>query len=222
MAAPFCREGTFTANAGVRRRRVCHIEAASAASAARALARRAKRPMMARRLSEMVRADSKQDSDRPHFYSQFWIDVALGKPTAATITTPAEDEVEEEDDELSFAAPHAEVKPETRAKASKATEKKPDTGRSTLTSLADLANIDMLMKNSAAMDDTMMPDISAGMSAVEAPSAGVVDFTEAEAPADTEDFAYDEDDDDEEGDDWGGSRRKKPGKNKRREPHREF
>jgi hypothetical protein len=177
--------------------------------------------MMARRLSEMVRADSKQDSDRPHFYSQFWIDVALGKPTAAAITTLAEDEVEEED-ELSFAAPQAEVKPETRAKASKATEKKPDTGRSTLTSLADLANIDMLMKNSAAMDDTMMPDISAGMSAAEAPSAGGVDITEAEAPADAEDFEYNEDEDEEEGDDWGGSRRKKPGKSKRRETHREF
>ncbi|HEX8981570.1 MAG TPA: hypothetical protein VF792_02270 [Ktedonobacterales bacterium] len=170
----------------------------------------------------MVRADNKQDSDRPHFYSQYWIDVAMGKPTAAAVTAPVEEEIEDEDD-FAFAAPQAEVKPDTRSKASKVTEKKADTGHSTLTSLADLANIDMLMKNSAEMDDTMMPDITAGLGAAATPSVGDLDYDtsdeEATASAD-EEFAYE--DEDEEDEDWGNSRRKKPGKSKRREPHRDF
>ncbi len=170
----------------------------------------------------MVRADSKQDSDRPHFYSQYWIDVAMGKPTAAAVSAPAEDEIEEED-EFAFAAPQAEVKPDTRSKAAKGADKKVDTGHSTLTSLADLANIDMLMKNSAEMDDTMMPDITAGLGADEAPGIGDLDYDtsdeEATASADDE-FAYE--DEDEEDEDWGNSRRKKPGKSKRREQHRDF
>jgi hypothetical protein len=176
----------------------------------------------------MVRADSKQDSDRPHFYSQYWIDVALGKPSVAAVAAPAETEIEDEDDdEMAFAAP----KPEARPKPSKLVEKKPDTSRSTLTSLADLANIDMLMKNSAAMDDTEMPDITASISDVEAPSVAGLDYdVETDAAANTpetatasqdEDFYDFDEEEDEEGDDWGGSRRKKPGKQKRRE-HRDF
>jgi hypothetical protein len=177
----------------------------------------------------MVRADSKQDSDRPHFYSQYWIDVAMGKPGVSAEASPAEAVLEDEDDELEFAAPV----PEARPKPSKPVEKKPDTSRSTLTSLADLANIDMLMKNSAAMDDTVTPDITASISEEEAPSVAALDYdVETDAAADTpetatasqdEDFYDFDEDEDEEGDDWGGSRRKKPGKpTKRREQHRDF
>ncbi len=177
----------------------------------------------------MVRADNKQDSDRPHFYSQYWIDVALGKSGATPTAALDEDEMDlDDEDDLVFAAP----KPEARPKPPKPVEKKPDTSRSTLTSLADLANIDQLMKNSAAMDDSMMPDITASISEAEPPSVTDIDFDletqgeaaetpEAASASEGEDaFDYDEDED-EEGDDWGGSRRKKPGKPKRRE-HRDF
>src|SRR5579859_2847425 len=102
----------------------------------------------------MVRADSKQDSDRPHFYSQFWIDVAQGKTSVPDAGAPSVAE-EEDIDDISFAGALPEI---SKPKASKPAEKKPEPGRSTLTSLADLANIDMLMKNSTAMDDTTMPD----------------------------------------------------------------
>ncbi len=175
----------------------------------------------------MVRADSKQDSDRPHLYSQDWIDVALGKPSVAAVSAPSEVE-DEEEDELAFAAPKAEAKP----KPSKPVEKKPEVGRSTLTSLADLANIDMLMKNSAAMDDTMMPDITASISEEEAPSVAGLDYDiETDAAAETpetalssqdEDFYDFDEEEDEEGEDWGGSRRKKPGKPTKRREHRDF
>ena len=176
----------------------------------------------------MVRADSKQDSDRPHFYSQFWIDVAQGKSGASVVEAPGEAE-EEEIEEADFAATLPEI---SKPKPSKPAEKKPEPGRSTLTSFADLANIDMLMKNSAAMDDTMMPDITASISETEAPSVAGLDYdVETDAAAETpetalssqdEDFYdYDEEEDSEE-EDWGGSRRKKPGKSKRREQHRDF
>ncbi|HET9111232.1 MAG TPA: hypothetical protein VFN78_10445 [Ktedonobacterales bacterium] len=175
----------------------------------------------------MVRADSKQDSDRPHFYSQYWIDVAMGKPSAAAVSAPVEVE-EEEEDELGFAPA-----PEVRPKQSKVVEKKPEPSRSTLTSLADLANIEMLMKNSAAMDDSVTPDITAPITEGLPPSVPGLDYdvetdSAAESPetalaSQDEDFYdFDEEEDDED-EDWGSSRRKKSGgKPKRRETHRDF
>ncbi|HEU5345825.1 MAG TPA: hypothetical protein VFU60_15870 [Ktedonobacterales bacterium] len=177
----------------------------------------------------MVRADNKPDINGPHYYSQYWIDVAMGKPSAAAVAaTPASLEADEEDeDELDFAPKAA----EPQSKASKPVEKKPDTSRSTLTSLADLANIDMLMRNSAEMDDTVTPDITAGIGEHLPPSVPGLDYdVETDSAADEpetatasqdEDFSdYDEEEDEDE--DWGASRRRKPGKTKRRETHHDF
>lgn len=179
----------------------------------------------------MVRADNKPESDRPHFYSQYWIDVAMGKPSAVALPpTEVEDEVEDED-ELAFAAPKAEARP----KPNKPVEKKPDTSRSTLTSFADLANIDMLMKNSAAMDDTVTPDITAPITEGLPPSVPGLDYdVETDSAADTpetalsaedEDFYDFDEEEDEDDEDWGGSRRKKGGKPRQRrdqQQHRDF
>ena len=177
----------------------------------------------------MVRADNKPDINGPHYYSQYWIDVAMGKPSAAAVAaTPASLEADEEDeDELDFAPKAA----EPQSKASKPVEKKPATSRSTLTSLADLANIDMLMRNSAEMDDTVTPDITAGIGEHLPPSVPGLDYdVETDSAADEpetatasqdEDFSdYDEEEDEDE--DWGASRRRKPGKTKRRETHHDF
>jgi hypothetical protein len=160
-----------------------------------------------------LRSTGGQDSDRPHFYSQFWIDVAMGKsspslPEAATV------EVDEDglEPELLEVAP----KPEPKAKATKPAEKKPE-ARPTITSLADLANIDMLMKSSAAMEDDEAPDISAGLSA--APNPDVTFDMDANTVS-ASDIADEEEafDEEEEDDEWGGGRRKpKPGKTKRHE-----
>jgi hypothetical protein len=177
----------------------------------------------------MVRADSKPDSDRPHYYSQYWIDVAMGKPAAAAVTAPAAADLEdEEDDELAFAAPKVEPQP----KASKPAEKKPDAGRQPLTSFADLANIEELMRSSAEMDDTVTPDITAGIGEHLPPSVPGLDYDvetdsaanepeTATASQDENFYDYDEEED-EEDEDWGASRRKKPGKNKRHEPHHDY
>src|SRR5215469_8581431 len=97
-----------------------------------------------------IRSDGRQDSDRPHFYSQYWIDVATGKQSS--VPTPETPAVEEDEDDLEAEILALAPKPEPKPKAPKPAEKKPE-ARPTITSLADLANIDMLMKSSAAMDD---------------------------------------------------------------------
>jgi hypothetical protein len=168
----------------------------------------------------MVRADNKQDSDQPHFYSQYWIDVASGKPSASLSSAPIEVEEEEDLDDLSFAQPEIVTKP----KVSKPVEKKPDVAHSTLTSLADLANIDLLMKNSAEMDDTMMPDITAGLGETAGADTGFdlpPEVAEEPAEAATPEDEFPFEDEEEEDDEWGGARRKKGSKPKRRE-HREY
>lgn len=172
-----------------------------------------------------IRTDSRQDSDRPHYYSQFWIDVAMGKQSPTLPESPAIVEEEEEEDleaEILAIAPKPEPKPEPKAKAPKPAEKKPE-ARPTITSLADLANIDMLMRSSAAMDEDEAPDISAGLGAAAGPDITLdvvsgADTTPSEAEAIPEGFEEEEEEDDE----WGGGRRKpKPGKAKRHE-RREF
>lgn len=156
--------------------------------------------------------------------------MATGKASIPTETAAiAEPEVEADTDDesdLIIAAP----KPEVKAKASKPVEKKPEVGRSTLTSLADLANIDELMRSSAEMDETMSPDITGSIQHDHPPSVAGLDYdVETDAPADEpagafatqdEDFEdYDEEEDDE---DWGGARRKPKAGKRRREPKRDF
>src|SRR5690348_5119995 len=111
----------------------------------------------------MVRQHPAADGDRPHYYSQYWINVALGKPTGAAaeseeiglISPTALLETLEAEPELPPPPPIA--RPEPVKPAKKAPEKKPEPAR--LSSLADLANIEELMKSSAAMDDDVVPDI---------------------------------------------------------------
>ncbi len=168
-----------------------------------------------------IRTDSRQDSDRPHYYSQFWIDVAMGKqsPALPEASEAAEEEEEGLEPDILAVAP----KPEPK-KAAKPAEKKPE-ARPTITSLADLANIDMLMRSSAAMGDDEAPDIAAGLGAEAGPDI-TLDVVNDASPADEEE-ASDEEfggefEEEEEEDEWGGARRKsKPGKAKRHE-RREF
>lgn len=175
----------------------------------------------------MTRKDVTQDIDRPHYYSQFWIDVAQGKRdvTAGRVAdaeTEVEDIEEEQDRDFEPTPVVAKAPPKPKP-VSKAPEKKPEPARPTITSLADLANIDLLMKSSAEMDTDEVPDIESGAiddlgplgaeSAVETPAAPDIEYPEVEeetlSPADEEesfdeDLDYDEDED-EEG--WSSSRK---------------
>ena len=188
----------------------------------------------------MTRKDVTQDIDRPHYYSQFWIDVAQGKrDVTAGRVADAEtdvDDIEDEQDhdfEPAPAVARAPVKPKP---ASKAPEKKPEPTRPTITSLADLANIDLLMKSSAEMENDEVPDIESGaiddlgplgqQSAVETPAAAPeIDYPEVEdetPESAQEDGDLDDDldsDEDEEEEGWGGPR--KPSKQQKQQRRRE-
>jgi hypothetical protein len=184
----------------------------------------------------MIRKDFSQDADRPHYYSQFWVDVAAGRrEIGGPRTATAEPEVEDEEDVPDFlAAPQAsaeeveEIAPAAKPRAAKAKPepKRQEPARSALTSLADLANIDLMMKNSAAMDDDTVPDIEGARG----DTAIVTDFdpsalaTEEETPAE-EALEFTPEDFDEE-DEWGESegprRGSKPAKRRRPEPRRDY
>jgi len=177
----------------------------------------------------MIKRDAGQDGDRAHFYSQYWIDVALGKPTGAAVATEPAAVDDEPDLEDELAAPRA-ARPEPAPKATKpakAPEKKPEPAK--LSSLADLANIDLLMKNSAQLDDDVAPDLASGYEPVDtgvafpvdAPLDGVEE-TEPEMESleeyEADELGYDEDEED---DEWGNQRaKKKP--SQRRERRRDY
>lgn len=179
-----------------------------------------------------------QDLERPHYYSQFWIDVASGKrdvsETHAAVDT---DLIGDETDEDELAAPPIDLLPKPAPKKAAKPEKKPEPARPTITSLADLANIDLLMKNSAEMEGDEVPDLEAGamddlapfgQTEVEAePPVADFDFDadegapEAAADEDEEDFGGMDFDEDEEEDEWGSRRPGKPGKQQKPRRDRE-
>lgn len=177
----------------------------------------------------MIRRDSTQDAERPHYYSQYWLDVAAGRPTGLGRVVEAEPGADEDDDIDAFVEP---PRPEVRP-VKKAAEPKRESPRS-LSSLADLANIDILMNRSAEMQDEALTDI--GVSADEAPQDTAatdlpdleIEDEEALAPADEgdefdEDFVDDEEEEPDEG--WGGNRKGKkqpPKPQRRRDPRQRF
>jgi hypothetical protein len=173
----------------------------------------------------MSRRDLAADLDRPHFYSQFWIDVAMGKRDASAATA-VEVEAEIEPDMLDE-LDEAELEPVAKAparKPAKPPEKRPEPARPTITSLADLANIDLLMKSSAEMEGDEVPDIETGPASDLAPI--VTDFDVEDAAAEPEVAAAEEEDlgegdfdEEEEEDEWGS--RRKPSKPQKQERRRE-
>lgn len=186
----------------------------------------------------MTRRDPiSSETDRPHFYSQFWVDVAGGKRdlTASHVEELEAEPGLEEDEEFGAAAPEVSAtRPAPKKPEKPVKERKPEPVRPTITSLADLANIDLLMKNSAAMEGEEVPDLETGtmgdLEPFEASVAPATDFDvdlteepEAEAAesyvAEDEDFGNLEYDEDEEEDEWSGGR--KPGKQSKQQKRRD-
>lgn len=174
----------------------------------------------------MIRRDSSQDAEKARNYSSFWIEVAMGKDgSQGTSAILADENLELTDvtdmadlgslpDLEEFVAPAPAPKP---AK-SKPAEKKAEAPRS-LSSLADLANIDMLMKNSADLGDEAEVDLAADeVEDLDVPLTSDFDFDESgegeEIEAESlEDYSEEEDfDDEEEDNEWGGGRKSKPSK----------
>ena len=179
----------------------------------------------------MARRDTVQDIDRPHYYSQYWLDIAAGKRdiTDEQSAVGVMDLDELEDDDL-LAAPEV-VAPKPAKKPTKV-DRKAEPARPTFTSLADLANIDLLMKNSAEMEGDEVTDLEKGAiddlapfdkpSVTATPAGDDLDFgdeddTALAADEAEDDFGLDFDEEEEE-DEWGG---RKPGKGKPKPPRRE-
>ena len=187
----------------------------------------------------MARKDLEKETERPRYYSQFWLDVAAGRRVIGAGKGQDSDEAE---------APDMEQAPETSLKAGKGVrggaatpfvEAEPATSRqpsqplrlSGTESLADLAAAAGLV-DIEPLDETA-PDLESEelMDDLEPlPSAGIEEEEEPEEESYSYNDLYDEEDEDEdeESDDWPPSRRgkkqahKKPDKPRRREKGRDF
>lgn len=187
----------------------------------------------------MIRRDNTQDADKGRYYSNFWIEVAMGKegsPSAAAalddgdvaVAEPAEmTDADNAPDLTDFPAP-PQPQPAKPVK-SKTSEKKPEAPRS-LSSLADLASIDMMMKNSADLGDETEVDLATDEPEdLDVPLTGDYNFEEgsddtemaAESDEDLED-EFDDFEDEEEEDEWGGGRKKPSKPQKQRRERRQY
>lgn len=189
----------------------------------------------------MARKDLEKETERPRYYSQFWLDVAAGRRVIGIGKgSPDSDEAE---------APEMEQVPETSMKAGKGArggvatpfvEAEPAPSRqppqplrlSGTESLADLAAAAGLV-DIEPIDETA-PDLESEEIVADLeplPSADSEDEAEPEEAYSYNDLydEEDEEDEDEESDDWPPSRRgkkqpphKKPEKPRRREKGRDF
>ncbi|GHO43104.1 hypothetical protein [Ktedonospora formicarum] len=155
----------------------------------------------------MVKKDNEKDSERPHYYSQFWLDVAAGR---RIIGAPKEEG--EGDASVATAAPKA-------SPASEDTHEEEEATSSFET--VDQADAYAEPEEEFASDtyeevvDADVPD---------------VDIAEEEEEDEDEEGLYEEEEEDEDEEEWGGRSRKKskptravkPTKKPRRETRRGF
>lgn len=164
----------------------------------------------------MTRKDSEKDAERPHYYSQFWLDIAAGR---RVIGGPKPEDAEA-NEEIPEPAPlrkagrsAAETLKETRASAVVEPEaEEEEYEQNNTVEEGDLPNI--------VFDEDV--DLAA--------EAAEEDYNEDEFEAEEDDF-YDEEEDEEEDEEWGrrGGRKKakparptKPVKKAKRETRRNF
>jgi hypothetical protein len=191
----------------------------------------------------MTRKESEKETDRPHYYSQFWLDVAAGRTVIGAAKVEEETELGEEETELPEAEPEPMPLRRTgRNHEASATDGHKATRRHTLVEPAfvpeefeesdegefELADdvVDLELPDNVldepVDEETIIPEDEA-----------MLDEEELEEPED--EFFYDEDDEeeDEDEDDWSARGRKKPKpgrqvkspkptKKPRREPRRGF
>jgi hypothetical protein len=171
--------------------------------------------------------------EHPHYYSKYWLAVAAGQ-AGVPLEQAAPSAEFEEFEPAEVLEPELEPEPVPELPpfpAKPAKQQKPERrvepARPVLTSLADLANIDKLMQDSAAMDAAEVPDIETGAMDDFAPfgqepEPETVTYNAGEAetvPLSEEAEEFGDLDFDEEEDEWEGTRR--PGKQPKKPPRRE-
>jgi hypothetical protein len=186
----------------------------------------------------MTRKDSEKDTDRPHYYSQYWLDVAAGR---AVINAP---KVEEEAELVETDLEMLEPEPTPLRKASRSAASVSDGYKSSRShSVIEPAFVpDELaepeeneLEQDYEVDDLELPNLDLEETEEETliPQPDFVLEDEDAEDEDKEDLFYDEEDEDEDEDSWGARGRKKPkpgrqakapksSKKPKREPRRGF
>jgi hypothetical protein len=188
----------------------------------------------------MSRRDTEKDLERPHYFSQYWINIARQYAQGDVPLTTMAVEVDEEDD---FApTPASASRPAVRTSLNpleaglddlpvarptqKAAPKKPEPSKASLNSLADLAalgfgddvEVDDLPVGADADDDDVMSRLGANFDDEITPDEE--EAASLESLSEEEDFL---DEEDEEDDEFGGPRRGKSSKPARpRRPERGY
>lgn len=166
----------------------------------------------------MTRKDSEKDADRPHYYSQFWLDIAAGR---RVIGGPKPEEAEAGEIEAPEPAP---VRKAGRASAS-------DGYKETRASAVVEPEVEEEeFEQEEAIDEAEMPNIVLDEDVEPVEEELAEDYSEEEE-LEEEEFFDEEEEEDEEDEGWGrrGGRKKakptrpvKPVKKPRREPRRGF
>ena len=159
----------------------------------------------------MTRKDSEKDADRPHYYSQFWLDIAAGR---REIGGPKPEDAEEANDEVEIPEPAPTRK----------------SGRSSARATAVIEPVveEEEFEQEEAVDEDELPNIV--LDEVVEPEEEVIEEApideEPEEEPEEEEF-FDEEDEEEE-EDWGKGRKKaKPARQaakpvKKTKPRRTF
>ncbi len=140
----------------------------------------------------MTRKDSEKDAERPHYYSQFWLDIAAGR---RVIGGPKPEEAEASEAEAPEPAPVR--------KAGRGSEPVKETPRASVVAEPEVEEEEL--EQDTAVEEGEIPTI------VFDEDAEVIDEEEAEEEySDEEDFFEDEDEDEDEDEEWGrrGARKK--------------
>lgn len=167
----------------------------------------------------MVRKDSEKDSDRPHYYSQFWLDIAAGRKTIGGPRANDEaDVIEPELDEpvtlrrpaRSNSSPHYEaaiVHPDVEPM-----EEEEDEFEETTPDELDMDEEELGEEDIPnIVVEEMEPEIaSTGDDVIEEPATEPATEPAAEPAEEGEEEDYYDDEEEEEEDDWSGRGRKKP------------
>ncbi len=186
----------------------------------------------------MTRKDNEKDTDRPHYYSQYWLDVAAGR---VVISTPkAEEEAELAEADLEMLEPE----PTPLRKAGRSTASVSDGYKSTRAhnviepafapdEFAELKENEF--EPEYEVDDLELPNIDLEETEEEAimPQPDLILEDEEPEEEDEEELFYDEEDEEEDEDSWSARGRKKPkpgrqakapkpSKRPKRETHRGF
>ena len=168
----------------------------------------------------MTRKDSEKETDRPHYYSQFWLDVAAGRTVIGA--AKGEDETDLVEEESDMSEPEMESTPLRRAgrnHAAAATDGYTPSRTQTVVEPAFepeefVESEDNDFDLAAEVEDLELPDLDETEEEISIPEAVIIPDEEEreEGEEEEEDLFFDEEIEDEDEDDgsWGARGRKKP------------